>query len=142
MDALVDWVIKNIPPSMLDDTLGYLGLVALVSVETFSAVQAVKVLMRYFTSICKPSHGFLDILAMLCAPIFALLSGPGDTISDRAGAAVVAWLVVFVVAKWGLTFIKWRWPTLWQAINLERRKPRRADPTDTDKGHGLRDGDQ
>ncbi len=124
IDPIIEWFLKAIPSA-------YIANVLTQALAIFSIVQILKISWRYTYQ--KPSEGFIHFLSVVTAAVVGLWVGTGSTIVDRLGSAAVAWLVTFVVAKYGMAILKWKWPTLWAAVNLERRRRHQPSPDGKDK---------
>ena len=124
IDPIIDWLLKSIPSA-------YIANVLTLSLAIFSVVQVIKISWRYAYQ--KPSQGFIHFLSVITAVVAGLWMGPDGTLMDRLGAAAVAWLVTFVVAKYGMAILKWKWPALWAAVNMERRRRNLPSPDGKDK---------
>ncbi len=124
IDPIIEWFLKAIPSA-------YLANVLTQALAIFSIVQILKISWRYTYQ--KPSEGFIHFLSVITAVVVGLWMGTGSTIVDRLGSAAVAWLVTFVVAKYGMAILKWKWPALWAAVNLERRRRDKRPPGGDDR---------
>ncbi len=138
MDALIDWLGKAVPQKLQADFFETAYEVGLLVLVIFSITQIVKISWRYGAH-AKPPELALHLTSIATAILFALAMVAGD-LGDKATVAAIAWLATWFLATYGMAIVKWKWPGLWQAINLDRRKPRIDDPTD--QGHGLRDSDR
>lgn len=123
IDPIIDWFLKAIPGA-------YLAEVIKLAVVIFSIVQVFKISLRYTWR--KPSEPFIHFLSLAAAALAGFFIPPGD-LDERMGIAAVAWLVTFVVAKYGLAILKWKWPDLWSAINMERRRRDKRPPGGDDR---------
>lgn len=125
---IVNFMKTVIPPKLWADITETTWEVALLVLAIFSVTQIVKITLRYTPLAGKPTEMFLHFASITTAAGFAPFVVTG-TIGDKALVGVISWLATYIIATYGMGFIKFRWPELWKAINFERRKPfRRMRP--------------
>lgn len=122
---IMGWLIDT-GIALLDHALSVLWVVFLI----FATTQFVKISWRR-SSINGPPDWAVHGVSALSAGVWSYFQLGQHALDTRSALAVAAWFITWLLVTYGSAVLKaWR-PTLWAAINFDRRKMELGPPPAT-----------